>query len=289
MKRIVALATFIAILFGVTTQDAQAQTSTHVNSLPYDYSHSSADQSMTATYSTARTNAPWAILLHGGSWINGSQANMYGFASTFYNQGYQVFNLSYSVGPTVTFNDQLRDIVNARDYVKAHYGLFHLNPNRGVVVGFSAGGHLAASVGNLYGGFKAIVSASGVVQPQRFPEMVMRGNRDGEVHYIDSRAATMVGCAYTRTATGACGAAWHRFEPQYSLNTHTPATYVIQGGADQINPAQAAKSYNYWMNHYGVKHHMIVIAPGYGHTPAELFDSQSRVQAMFNFLHANGA
>lgn len=272
----------------VGVQHAQAANPAEVGSFQYAY-NTNGNQSMTATYNTSRQDAPWAMLVHGGSWINGSQRNMVGFASTFYNQGYQVFNLSYSVGPTVTFLQQLRDLQYARDYIKAHASAFHLNPNRGVVVGFSAGGHLAAEVGNT-GGFKAVVSASGVLQPQRFPEMVAAGNTDGELNYINSREATMTGCHYTRlVGVGTCGASWKRFEPQYGLGRITPATYVIQGEADPILPPHSAISYYYWLGYHHVAHRALVMVPGYGHDPAEVLASPTRVAAMIHFLHANGA
>jgi acetyl esterase/lipase len=241
------------------------------------------NQSLTATWYTGRASAPWVLTIHGGSWINGTQANETHTASLFYARGWQSFNLSYRVGPDVTFTMQRDDIASARDFIVTHAALFHINPRRGTAYGFSAGGHLAAIGGNL-GGFASVVSVSGALQPQRFPQMVIAGSIDAETLYLNNRAATMVGCAYSTDLTADCGRDWSRFEPQNGLHPYvTPPTYVMYGALDPAVPPASSTSYYYWLGARSIPR-AIVGVPNLGHTELVLYGDPTRVTAMLRFV-----
>jgi acetyl esterase/lipase len=242
------------------------------------------NQSLTATTYTGRTGAPWVLTVHGGSWINGSQANEAYAASLFYARGWQTFNLSYRVGPDVTFTMQRDDIASARDFITTHAGLFHINPRRGTIYGFSAGGHLAAIGGNL-GGFAAVVSVSGALQPQRFETATPAGGTATAWEtYIGDRAAAMVGCAYSTDLSTSCGRAWWRFEPQNGLHPYvSPPTYVMYGTDDPAVPPASSTSYYYWLGYHSIPR-AIVGVPGLGHTELVLYGDPHRVTAMMRFV-----
>jgi acetyl esterase/lipase len=64
-------------------------------------------------------------------------------------QGYNVFVLQYSVGPRATFEQALKDGEEALCYIRDKAAELRIEKNKIAVVGFSAGGHLAASLGTL--------------------------------------------------------------------------------------------------------------------------------------------
>lgn len=70
-------------------------------------------------------------------------------AKTFYQAGYNAFVLTYTVNPLLNVplkTQPLRDISRAVRFIRANAVDFSIDPGRMAVCGFSAGGHLAASL-----------------------------------------------------------------------------------------------------------------------------------------------
>ncbi len=72
-------------------------------------------------------------------------------ALAFVARGYNAFVLNYRVGePGDVFPKQLIDAGTAMLYIRNHAAELNINPNRVFAVGFSAGGHLCASISTMY-------------------------------------------------------------------------------------------------------------------------------------------
>ncbi|MDY4976281.1 MAG: alpha/beta hydrolase [Clostridia bacterium] len=71
-------------------------------------------------------------------------------ALAFLARGLNAFVLHYSVGEKAKFPRPLLQASVAMDYIKAHAQEFHINPERVFACGFSAGGHLCASLGTMW-------------------------------------------------------------------------------------------------------------------------------------------
>lgn len=69
-------------------------------------------------------------------------------ALEFLPRGYNAFVLHYSVGDEI-FPRQLSEASKALIYIKENSEKFNINPERVFVIGFSAGGHLAAALGTM--------------------------------------------------------------------------------------------------------------------------------------------
>ena len=65
------------------------------------------------------------------------------------DHGITAFDLRYRVGPRYHHPIELGDVSRALRQVRSNAALWHLDPNRIGVLGFSAGGHLAASASTL--------------------------------------------------------------------------------------------------------------------------------------------
>lgn len=70
-------------------------------------------------------------------------------ARRFTELGFRCFTLTYRVAPH-HFPAPLQDAVRAMKYIRGNAGKFHIDPRMIAVVGFSAGGHLAASLGTIW-------------------------------------------------------------------------------------------------------------------------------------------
>ncbi|REE96105.1 alpha/beta hydrolase [Thermomonospora umbrina] len=113
---------------------------------------------------------PGVLLLHGGSWRRGDKSGWRYTARRLTTLGYVVFSANYRLAQTARWPAQREDSQNALAYIKRNARLWNLDPNRIVVMGSSAGGHLATQLGTYGTGaaeVRGVVALSPVVSPQR--------------------------------------------------------------------------------------------------------------------------
>lgn len=71
-------------------------------------------------------------------------------AKSFMYRGFNCFTLYYTVGEGASLSVSLKDVSRAITYIKRNAKKYNIDPCRVFVCGFSAGGHLAASIGTLW-------------------------------------------------------------------------------------------------------------------------------------------
>ena len=231
-------------------------------------------EQLTATTMSCRREAPWIILIHGGSWINGTRANADRETYNFYKYGWQVFNMDYRRGPDVAWPLQRNDLVAAYNWVVAHARQFHLDIRKGTAYGFSAGGQMAAWLGNLRP-LSSVVTQSGVLQPQRVADdaAALRPSTEPPTDAmiaLDKREADMMGCNWP-AGNAECRAQWDGFDPENAITSRSAPAYLVQGTQDAVIPVPTIDAYGYWLGRHGVKH-VEVFVNGYGHDNGMLFD-----------------
>lgn len=92
---------------------------------------------------------PAVIICPGGAYLMKSDREAEIVAMRYLGAGMQAFVLQYSVGPS-RYPSSLLELAAAVAYVRSHAKEWYIDPDRIVVCGFSAGGHLAASLGTLW-------------------------------------------------------------------------------------------------------------------------------------------
>lgn len=60
------------------------------------------------------------------------------------------FRLDYTISPNIIYPNPVAEVYAAIAYIRKHASYYHVDPNRISVMGFSAGGHLAASTAMLH-------------------------------------------------------------------------------------------------------------------------------------------
>lgn len=258
--------------------------------------------------SRCRHAAPWVILIHGGSWINGKRRSMDRAADVFYRHGWQTFNIDYRRGAHVSWPMQQRDLLAAYRWITGHARAFGLDLSRGSVYGFSAGGHMAAWLGNREPRLSSIVTVSGVLQPQRVADDDAGARPDTEpttpqMHRLHLREIDMMGCDWTAGTTlttqpsarpgiqpwqpgrpdSLCGARWASFLPGQSITTHSPPVYMLQGDLDLRVPHPTPDAYGW---HLGRAHvgHVVVHVAGLGHTQHLFLSDPHRQWAVVRWM-----
>ncbi|MES2850370.1 MAG: alpha/beta hydrolase [Bacteroidota bacterium] len=104
---------------------------------------------MDAFYSVNRDDANRIaiIIIHGGGWRSGSRIQHYPLAQKLAQAGYTCFTPEYRLSTEAIFPAAVHDIKAAIRWVKQNVTSFSIDTSKIAVLGFSAGGELAAFVG----------------------------------------------------------------------------------------------------------------------------------------------
>lgn len=94
---------------------------------------------------------PAVLILPGGGYLGCSDREAEPVALAYLAEGFNAFVLRYATGEAVPWQESFDDGRAALAWIRAHAGDLDLEVGKVAVVGFSAGGHLAASLGTLSG------------------------------------------------------------------------------------------------------------------------------------------
>jgi acetyl esterase/lipase len=125
-------------------------------------------QRMDVWHQADELRRPGVFLIHGGWWSSGDKKYMTEISRSYAELGYTVFNINYRLSADAPWPAQRTDTLDAIATARRHAALWSFDPNNYVVVGFSAGGHLATAAGtyrNGLPGLKGVVGISPVVSP----------------------------------------------------------------------------------------------------------------------------
>ena len=89
---------------------------------------------------------PLVVILPGGSYAMTSNREAEPVALQINSIGYHAAILRYSCAPA-TYPTSLHELALSVKYLREHAAQWHINPDKIIIMGFSAGGHLAASYG----------------------------------------------------------------------------------------------------------------------------------------------
>lgn len=225
----------------------------------------------------------WVLVLHGGSWSAGDKrdVNAMRAVDTFTTAGYAVFSANYPLTTDLSgytggsWDVQRSAVESAVEFVEHSASLFGVDPQRGVLYGFSAGGNLAASVATLRGKefIRAFVTASGVMEPQNV-----------ETETLRMWAAVAMRCPYLPTWS-ACAARWHDAEPITHVSADTPPALLFAGDNDDRVPYQGSVRLADAINAAG-GYARAVVAHGTGHEDLSWYDDADNTATMLEFVAA---
>ena len=109
-----------------------------------------ADRKQTLAYARPVLNrtVPLLVFIHGGGWSIGDKSMSVGDkASHFTEKGWAFVTVNYRLVPKATVEQQAADVAGSLAWLRAHARERGFDPDRIVIMGHSAGAHLAALVG----------------------------------------------------------------------------------------------------------------------------------------------
>ncbi len=228
-----------------------------------------------STVGSALARHPAVLLFHGGGWTVGEPAWTEDAARKFAALGMTAIAIEYRLADErATPADALADACAAFAWIRERAAAFHVDPDRVVGYGVSAGGQLVtmAAMRCKTDAPKALLLVSPMLDlsGSNFFSQLLRGRGDAEA-----------------------------YSPIHHIDASTPPTLIIQGERDSLTPTDAAQRFCAAM-HAANRDCELALYPGLGHVlsrdlhdqesgedidePA-LKDSENRMQ---RFLHAHG-
>ena len=193
--------------------------------------------------SDIKRNGAGIIVVHGGSWSGGERGDFPQWNRWLVANGYVVFDIDYRLAPQPNYLAAIGDTKCAVRYVKAHAAELKIAPDKIVLLGRSAGAHLAliaaysaadARLPATCGDAAEDETVRAVVAFYAPTDLLWDYDHPANQFVIDgpqTLADFLGGSPYESEAMR------ERYEtasPSAQINANTPPTLLIHGGKDQL-------------------------------------------------------
>ena len=89
---------------------------------------------------------PVVIYIHGGGWFFGDKADVHAKPAFFLSHDMVFVSANYRLQAEYTLLDQLEDVANVISFVHREHRRFQIDPDRIILIGHEAGGHLVSLI-----------------------------------------------------------------------------------------------------------------------------------------------
>lgn len=293
MKKLIL---FTILLSGVLTNPIYSQTNRVFDIFPegtklhgnIPYNNDTLQKHLLDIYlpPNASDNTPLVIWIHGGGWLSNDKYADLGYmkatVAEIINKGFALASIDYRFSTQAVFPAQMLDCNRAISYLYDNADKYGLDRGRFALMGFSAGGHLAAMVGlskndDVEGFFmkgsskefmfKAVVDFYGPAELVLFP-----GANDPK-----SPEGLLIGAAPLDRPDLAKAAS-----PVTYVDENDPPFLIIHGEKDNLVSPKQSQLLNSWLKVKGVPTDLIIVpdAPHFG----VMFDSDEVRKRVMDFL-----
>lgn len=204
--------------------------------------------------------SPVVINIHGGGWNKGVRQSQTGF-NTFFKMGYAVANISYRLTGHTTAPAAVEDARCALIYLIKNATALNIDVNKIVIMGGSAGGHLALMAGLLGNDYRFDGNCPGV-ENVKVAAII---NKYGITDVWDWGYGTNV---TSKSATKWLGdkANDKKFamsvSPVNYVSKNSPPVFIVHGDADPTVPYQQSVDLHKKLLEAGVKTEFITVEGG---------------------------
>jgi acetyl esterase len=177
-----------------------------------------------AKRSTSATPTPALLLFHGGGWLYGGPEAFYPQCQYFAAQGISCFSAQYRLGANnqPDIRGAVADARAALDYLIAHASELHIDTDRIVVGGGSAGGQLAAALGSGLPTVPGVAALRPAAQILYNPILDLSPGHPNHHLVVDF---------------------WRDVSPFHHIDSTTPPTLILVGSEDLEVPVKTVQAY----------------------------------------------
>lgn len=221
-------------------------------------------------YPTEGGKHPGIVLIHGGAWLQGYKEMYAEWAPHFARHGYvaMAFDYRLSTSATSTYPEALHDVKSAIHYFVQHAEEWRMDTNNLVIIGDSAGGHLASCIALDHSNTPAfqivsVVSVYGVYDLPAWQQYTNQTRKNDPVHQFIGNAFHDAPETYKEAS------------PQYKLKAlkkpFNTSFFIIWGEDDDVVPASQSVAFSCLLERKGFDVQTLAI-PGVGHYWFNLFE-----------------
>ncbi|GAB3400135.1 alpha/beta hydrolase [Flindersiella endophytica] len=187
-----------------------------------------------------REAGPAVVLVHGGNWTSGGRGWTPRWNAWLADQGFTVFDIDYRLAPPATARTAPADVKHAVGWVRQNATQYAVDPERIVLLGTSAGGHLALLATYTEPDPAPVAAVVAVYAPLELtPWFTDHRPWWYQRRLWDSRAAGAV--ALTGGTPEQVPEAYRAAEPIRHVHPGLPPTLLVQGGSDLLAPPAPAR------------------------------------------------
>ncbi|MBO1380786.1 lipase [Vibrio cholerae] len=230
---------------------------------------------------------PLLIWVHGGAWKRGSKDDIPTknplLLSSVLQQGYALAAVNYRLSGEATFPAPVQDINDAVNFLYDNALQFHIKADKVVMMGRSAGGHLAGLMGttNTHSNLtfyarpkyqvKAVVSFFG---PTDLLALANKGGKETSKQSSVSRFLGDTPSAIPQIAKQASSTSY--------VNERTPPFIQLHGTVDKQVPLEQSQLLKAKLDEYGINN-QLWIEQNVGHSDP-IFDTEKYVPKVITFI-----
>ena len=184
------------------------------------------------------------ITIHGGGWTGGEPRRMYPFADHYAKLGLVGISVRYRLHNAklnVSVFDCVKDARSAVRYVRAHAGELGIDPQKIIVSGGSAGGHLAVATAMF--------------------ESVNENGEDTKVSAVPNALVLLFPVIDTSAegyGNAKIGGRWKELSPAHNVRAGLPPTITFHGTGDTVTPFKGAQTFHDAMLQAGNRSELVV-------------------------------
>ena len=194
-------------------------------------------------YKSVRENRlnPAILIIPGGAYFNVSMRREgESMAFKYLSKGFNVFVLNYSVHPEC-YPTQFYEAACAIKYIRTNAAKWNVDPNKVAVNGYSAGGHLAASLGVWWDDedmLKALNANKENIRPDALILSYPVISADPKISHMGS-INNVSGTIDTEAPI------YKKMSLENHVNANTPPTFIWHTFEDQVVPVQNSLKFAY--------------------------------------------
>ena len=181
------------------------------------------------------------VWTHGGAWVSGNKEFDRTYFEILASKGFTVVGLNYTYGPEAQYPTAVFELNQAHRYLLDHADELHIDPNRIVLAGDSAGAQLTSQLATLVTSpeYAEAMSLDPVLKPEQLRGLVLNCGvydvttllgQKGILGWGDDAALW----AYTGDRDLAHSAAVAQMSTLSHVTAAFPATYISGGNADPL-------------------------------------------------------
>lgn len=192
---------------------------------------------------------PAMIFIHGGAWKSGKRSDYLPYLIDYARKGYVTITVSYRLSRVAKFPAAVQDVNCAVKWVKAHAETYGIDPDRLVLIGGSAGGHLSMMVG--YGGDDPLFGGDCAFDEDNSVKAIVNlyGPTDLTTDEAKNRSEpiSFLGARYEEKPD-----VYKQASPRFYITSEAPPTLIFHGTIDSVVPVSQSDSLSVWLEEAGV-------------------------------------